>query len=255
MVQKLVTLAELEQIVRENGKLEGWDFSRINTDREPIPWDYPSVVCSYLKPTDRVLDIGTGGGEIFLSLAPNIGEGIGIDNNPAMIKTAKCNQSRLAIRNIEFIEMNGSDLKFEPNGFDMVLLRHLRVYVGEILQVLRPGGYFITQMVGKRSSRNFLEAFGWTSDSFGSDWWQPVGELAEQFQEKGCCIVAQGEYDVRCWFKDIASFMFWMLSIPWPEEIELENHWQNINRILETSQTERGIETNEHRGLLIVQKL
>lgn len=250
----MVTLAELEHIVRENGELEGWDFSRINTGREPIPWDYSSVVRSYLNPTDRVLDIGTGGGEIFLSLASNIGEGIGIDNNRAMIETAKGNRARLAVRNIEFIEMNGSNLKLEANGFDVVLLRHLRVYVGEILRVLRSGGYFVTQMVGKRSSKNFLEAFGWTSDSFGNDWWQPVCELAEQFQEKGCRIVAQGEYDVRYWFKDIASFMFWMMSIPWPEKIELEKHWQNINQILETSTTSLGIETNEHRGLLIVQK-
>lgn len=43
---------------------------------------------------------------------------------------------------------------------------------------------------------------------------------------------------------------------PWayPEEIEPEKHWQNINRILETCQTERGIETNKHRELLIMQK-
>lgn len=250
----MVTLTELEQIVRENGKLEGWDFSRINIGREPIPWDYSSVVCSFLKPTDRVLDVGTGGGEIFLSLAQNIGEGIGIDINPAMIETAKGNQSRLAIRNIEFIEMNGSNLQLEANDFDVVLLRHLRVHVDQIVRVLRPGGYFITQMVGKRSSKNILEAFGWTPDSFGTDWWQPVGELAQQFQEKGCRIVAQGEYDVSCWFEDMASFLFWMMSIPWPEEIEMEKHWQNINRILETSTTSRGIESNEHRGLLIVQK-
>jgi hypothetical protein len=52
----------------------------------------------------------------------------------------------------------------------------------------------------------------------------------------------------------MASFMFWMMAVPWPEEIILEKHWQNINRILETSTTRRGIETNEHRGLLIVQK-
>ncbi len=250
----MATLPELEQLVRENGKCEGWDFSRIKTGRDPVPWDYSSIVCSHLKPTDRVLDIGTGGGEIFLSLASNFGEGIGIDAEPTMIETAKSNQSRLAIRNIEFIEMDGSNLKFEANGFDVVLLRHLRVYVSEILRVLRPCGYFITQMVGKRSSKNFLEAFGWTSDSFGPDWWQPIGELAQQFQEKGCRIVAQGEYDVGYWFEDIASFVFWAMSVPWPEDIEMKKHWQNINRILETSTTSRGIETNEHRGLLIVQK-
>jgi len=49
--------------------------------------------------------------------------------------------------------------------------------------------------------------------------------------------------------------MFWLMSVPSPEDIELQKHWQNINQILETSQTERGIETNEQRGLLIVQKL
>jgi hypothetical protein len=48
--------------------------------------------------------------------------------------------------------------------------------------------------------------------------------------------------------------MFWMMSVPWPEEIEHEKHWQNINRILETSTTSRGIEINEHRGLFIIQK-
>ena len=81
-----------------------------------------------------------------------------------------------------------------------------------------------------------------------------MGELAPQFQEKGCHIVAQGEYDVKCWFQDLASFMFWLMAVPWPEDIELEQHWPNINRILETSTTNQGIETNEHRGLLIVQK-
>ena len=66
---------------------------------------------------------------------------------------------------------------------------------------------------------------------------------------------AQAEYDVPYWFEDIASFMAWFMAVPWPEDIELDKHWQNINRILETCQTERGIETNEHRGLLVVQKM
>ena len=67
--------------------------------------------------------------------------------------------------------------------------------------------------------------------------------------------ITQAEYDVPYWFQDLESFMFWLMSVPWPEEIELQKHWQAINQVLETSWTERGIETNEHRGLLIVQKL
>lgn len=252
---KSKTLDELKQIAYVNGELSGWDFSRVHTVRAPVLWEYVDVVRSYLKPTDRVLDIGTGGGEIFFSLAPFFGEGVGIDQNPAMIEAARRNHSALAIDNISLMRMEGSDLRFGADEFDVVLLRHLRVYVSEIVRVLRPGGYFITQIVGKRSSLNFLDAFGWTPASFGADWWQSVAELADQFRQFGCHIIAQAEYDVLYWFQDIESFMFWFMAVPWPEAIELEKHWQYINRILETCQTEQGIETNEHRGLLIVQKM
>jgi SAM-dependent methyltransferase len=250
-----MTFDELEQIVEANGKLDGWDFSRVRAGRDPVLWKYVDVVSQYLKPTDRVLDIGTGGGEIFFSLAPYFAQGVGIDLNPAMIETARRNQSTLSIDNVSLMRMNGDDLRFDAEEFDIVLLRHSHVYVSEIVRVLRPGGYFIMQMPEQRNSLNFLRAFGWTPASFGPDWWQPVAELADQFRLHDCHIIAQAEYDVPYWFHDIESFMFWLMSVPWPEDIELEKHWQNINQILETSQTERGIETNEHRGLLIVQKL
>jgi ubiquinone/menaquinone biosynthesis C-methylase UbiE len=252
---KSMTFAELEQIVEAVGKLEGWDFSRVRAGQDPVLWKYVDVVRQYLKPTDRVLDIGTGGGEIFFSLAPYFGEGVGIDQDPTMIETAQHHLSTLSIDNVSLVRMDGDDLQFNAEEFDIVLLRHLRVYVSEIVRVLCPGGYFITQIVGQRSSLNFLDAFGWTPASFGSDWWQTVAELTDQFRLHGCHILAQAEYDVPYWFHDIESFIFWLMSVPWPEDIELERHWQNINQILETFQTERGIETNEHRGLLIVQKL
>jgi SAM-dependent methyltransferase len=251
---KSMTLEELKQIVKAGGRLEGWDFSRIRTERDFVPWEYTDLVRHYLKPIDRVLDIGTGGGEIFFSLAPYFDEGVGIDQNPAMIETARRNLSALSIDNISVLQMEASELQFDADEFDVVLLRHLRVYVSEIVRVLRPGGYFITQTVGCRSSLNVLDAFGWSPASFGPDWWQPVAELADQFRSHGCHIIVQAEYDVPFRFQDIESFMFWFMAVPWPERIELDSHWQNINRILETSQKGQAIETNEHRGLLIVQK-
>jgi len=250
-----LTLDELKQIAHANGELDGWDFSRAHIKRAPVLWEYVDVVRTYLKPTDRVLDIGTGGGEIFFSLAPFFSEGIGVDHNPAMVETAQRNKSAMSIDNVSFKRMEGNDLHFDGDEFDIVLQRHSRVYVKEIVRVLRPGGYYITQTVGNRSSLNFLNAFGWTPASFGPDWWQSVAELADQFRVHDCHIIAQAEYDVPYWFKDVESFMFWFMAVPWPEAIELEKHWQNINRILETCQTEQGIETNEHRGLLIVQKM
>lgn len=243
---KSITYDELKRMVAANGELEGWDFSRLRTGREPVPWDYGEVVRRYLKSSDRVLDIGTGGGEIFFSLADSFHNGVAIDAELSMIATAQRNQAARSIQHCSLAIMDGSDLAFKSSAFDVVLLRHLHVYAEQIVRVLRPGGIFITQMVGQHSSLNILKAFGWTPDSFGPGWWQPVAELAQQFRGLGCRVLKEADYDVACWYLDQESFLFWLLAVPWPEEIVLEKHWRTIKRLLETCQTERGIETNEH---------
>lgn len=252
---KPMTLDELKQIVAANGKLDGYDYSHIHIGRGPVPWDYKDVVRRYLKPTDRVLDIGTAGGEIFFSFASCFGEGVCFDYDPDMLRTAKRNRSTLRLDHMTILQMWAADLGFRAGSFDVILNRHVKVYASEIVRALRPGGLYIGQMVLERTSLNFLAAFGWTPDSFESGWFQTVAGLVEEFRSLGCRILAQGEYDLPYWFLDVASLMRWVMAVPWPEEIDLDRHWQSINRILETCQTERGIETNEQRGLLVVQKL
>ena len=46
--------------------MSGWDFSHIQgrCTVEPLPWDYPQVVREFLRPGVRLLDMGTGGGEL-----------------------------------------------------------------------------------------------------------------------------------------------------------------------------------------------
>lgn len=107
---KSLTFDELEHIVQTVGKLDGWDFSQVRAGRDPVLWDYVEMVCQYIKPTDRVLDIGTGGGEIFFSLAPYFRKGVGVDIDPAMIEAARRNQSALSLDNISLALMEGSDL-------------------------------------------------------------------------------------------------------------------------------------------------
>jgi SAM-dependent methyltransferase len=60
-------------------------------------------------------------------------------------------------------KMEADDLKFDDDSFDVVLLRHLHVYIDEIVRVLRPGGYFVTQAVSMNTSIDMLDAFGWTN--------------------------------------------------------------------------------------------
>jgi len=261
-----MTPEELSRIAEAVGERQGWDFSRVRDGRDPVPWDYPTVVRNYLRPRDEVLDVGTGGGETFLSLAPYFGRGIGIDISPEMIETAQRNLSlspvdnpsgegKLAFRRkLAFRIMPAEALQFPTATFDLVLNRHSVIVLDEVLRVLRPGGYFITQIVGHRNTANILAAFGWTSASFGEGWWTSASNLADQFRRRGCHVRALAEYDVPYWFCDVESLVFWLKAVPLPEAFNVERHWQGVNRILEECRTERGIETNEHRELLIVQK-
>jgi hypothetical protein len=66
--------------------------------------------------------------------------------------------------------------------------------------------------------------------------------------------MALGEYDVRYWFCDVESLVFWHMAIPLPEDFDVERHWQEVDYIIANYTTPRGIETNEHRELLIAQK-
>jgi len=249
-----VTLEQLKQISDSVGELVGWDFSRIRRQRAPVPWDYADVVRQYIAPADSVLDLGTGGAEIFLTLAPSFRKGIGTDINPEMIEQALRNKQALGITNVDFRVMDNSHLEFAEAEFEVVLNRHSDILASEVARVLRPHGYFITQQVACRNTMNILAAFGWTPASFGEGWYQSAGELAAAFKQYGCRVVAQAEYDVRYWFSDIESLVFWLKAVPLPEPFDVMKHWEGVNRILQEHSTPQGFETNEHRELLIVEK-
>jgi ubiquinone/menaquinone biosynthesis C-methylase UbiE len=245
---------KLKKHFDKTNKIKGWDFSQVKIEKSTVPWDYDEIVKQYLNKSDKVLDIGTGGGEVFTKFSEYFREGVGVDHSSSMIQTAKENIKNKNISNISFLVMDIDNLELPSNSFDVVLLKHLKVNVSEILRVLKPGGYFICQVIGQNSSLNILESFNWTPKSFGNNWWQSVDELAELFQNHECHITVKGEFDIPYWFKNIDSFLYWFLAVPWPENIEFDRHWKNLNQYLLLNQSEKGIKTNEHRGFLIVCK-
>lgn len=255
MTSERMTFDELKRIADSVGQRRGWDFSRIRDARDPVPWDYEEVVRRYLRTTDRVLDIGTGGGERFLALAPEFSEGVGIDADPAQIQTARENLPPSVAQRVSFQLMNAQDLQYEDNSFDVVLNRHASVYPGEIARVLRPGGYFITQMVGPHNTRNICSSFGCgPGGEYEPEPLQDLPSLVKGFEAQDCAVVARAEYDVGYYFLDVESLIFWLKAIPIPEDFAIEQHWQQVTQIVETCSTPSGLGTNEHRELLVVRK-
>jgi len=258
-----MSIDQLKRIADSIAPLRGWDFSRMRDNRDPVPWDYVEVVRRYLRPTDRVLDVGTGGGEVFLSLAPHLRFGVGVDLYGEVVRVARENTPAELAGRILFLQSDASALAFPAGSFDVVLNRHAGVFPDQVVQVLRPGGYFITQQVGGRNSQNLFDAFDWGSN--GAYWracweeWgvplQDVDSLAEAFRAADCRVIATAEYDVPYYFLDLESFIFWLKAVPLPEPFDLERWGPTLARFLDRHTTPLGIETNEHRELLVVRKL
>jgi SAM-dependent methyltransferase len=250
-----MTFDELKRFADTVGERRGWDFSRVRDARDPVPWDYEDVVRRYLRPTDRVLDIGTGGGERFLALAPEFGFGVGIDAEPAQIQAALENRPPALAGRVQFELMDARDLRYADGSFDLVLNRHASVYPDEIVRVLRQGGYLLTQQVGAENTRNICSLFGCgPGGTYEQEPLQDMPALVEAFTRLSCAIRARAEYDVGYYFLDVTSLIFWLKAIPIPEDFAIEVHWQQVAQIIQAYHTPRGIETNEQRELLVVQK-
>lgn len=255
-----LTYDQLRDIAASVSDRSGWDFSRMQTDREPVPWEYMEIVPHYLKPTDSVLDIGTGGGEKLLALSQHVKTAVGIDPDPEMIRVARQNGATQA--RVNFEEMSAEALAFPDEAFEVVLNRHAPVFLPEVLRVLKPGGYFVTQQVGDQNMANIKREFGSAGDipgRAGNDLYDHEHRvLVEELIGFGCRIAATGAYDVRFRVKDIPSLIFWFKALAGGNEIpdgfSIDRDWQTVRRIISKYSTPGGVQTNEHRTLLIVQK-
>jgi len=243
----------LRGIAAEVGERTGWDFSRMRTEREPVPWDYLEVASRYITLKDTVLDIGTGGGEKLLALTRHFDTAVGVDPDPDMVRAARKNGS--AYPNVVFTEMGAEELGFPDASFDVVLTRHAPIHVPEVVRVLKPGGHFVTQGVGANNMASIRQAFETGSNT---QYDEDHRTRLDAFAERGCRIVATGAYDVRYWVKDIQSLIFWFKAIAGanevPEGFSIDRDWQTVQRIIAAHGTPNGVLTNEHRTLLVVHK-
>lgn len=244
---------QLRDLAATVGGRSGWDFSRMQTARDPVPWDYMEVVRRYITLSDAILDVGTGGGERLVALASSFATGIGVDPDPEMVRVARENGALTP--NVTFVEMGAAALDFPEASFDVVLTRHAPVCVPEVVRVLKPGGHFVTQGLGARNMDTIRRAFGTGSpDRYETEYRATI----EEFAGLGCSIVATAEYDVRYWVEDVPSLIFWFKAIAGanevPEGFSIERDWQIVSRIIAKHATPQGVLTNEHRTLLVAHK-
>lgn len=237
---------ELDGILTTVSSRIGWNFSVMKTLRQPVPWDYTNVVSEYLTQKDSVLDVGTGGGERFIELAPYFGAGLGVDIDPVMIETAK--QNAKDVKNIEFTESDAS-LGNISQKFNVIVNRHCALDLIAIKEHLAPGGYFITQQVGEKNMNNIKIVLNQQV--------QKPTITKSDIETSGLRLVSFCEYDVEYVVKDIESLVFWLKALDMLHAdlsgAEAISDVNILNEILKGNVDDRGFVTNEHRYLVVAQ--
>ena len=97
----------------------------------------------------RVLEIGSGAGDVALTLAELVGstgQVVGVDINASILETARRRAADADIRNIEFIAGDARKLDF-PDKFDAIVGRFVLMYMANpdeafarLIRHLKPGG-------------------------------------------------------------------------------------------------------------------
>ncbi|OZB94365.1 class I SAM-dependent methyltransferase [Paenibacillus sp. XY044] len=238
----------------EVGRMNGWDFSRLNVIVEDARWNFWSEVSSRCKAGDILLDIGTGGGEALLRMTDAALLLIGIDHSEAMIQTANRNRDQSGGFNVRFLPMEASKLDFPEQFFQMITCRHSEFSAAEVARVLTDDGVFLTQQVGESDKRNLSQAFG--RGQFGN---AKRGTLMDRYaaelKEAGFRKIECRQYDAVEYYASAEDLIFLLKHTPIiPGFGQTESDFQTLHRFIAEHQTPKGIQTNADRFMIIASK-
>ncbi|MBR3446416.1 MAG: methyltransferase domain-containing protein [Oscillospiraceae bacterium] len=208
-------LIESWKAEERQAQMHGWDFShldgRMQSGDDALPWELTEVLRRYLRPDDRLLDMDTGGGEFLLSLGHPHENTAATEGWPPNI--ALCRE-RLLPLGIEFRPMpDASAMPFDDAQFDVILNRHGSYDVRELRRVLRPGGFFVTQQVGRDNDRELVNLLlPGTPVPFPE---LTLSEQAARFKEAGFTLREQGEIYLPIRFYDVGALVWFARVIEW----------------------------------------
>ena len=233
---------------------KGWDFSYLKGRwiNEELPWNYNDFVKKYLKASDNILDMGTGGGELLLSF-----------NHPydktsvteAYEPNIKLCLEKLAPMGISVYPIKQDDIliNVKDNYYDIVLNHHESFLESEVKRVLKEGSLFITQQVGAYNNNDLATFFDENHQiQFPK---MTLDKTVERLEHEGFEIIYKNECFPKIKFLDLGAIAYFAKIIQW-EFINFSVKG-NIEKfeVLEKMLNEKGyIESTEHRFMIVARK-
>ncbi|WP_223632677.1 class I SAM-dependent methyltransferase [Planococcus sp. 4-30] len=245
---------EYARFYEKTGKVNGWDFSQLQVSVNGTGWQFNDEVIKRCNKTKILLDIGTGGGENLLALAPTVLLAVGIDSSNGMIDSAKENLKKMKLANLRFVKMDSENLFFPPDFFDVVTSRHAPFDSNEVARVLKSGGVFLTQQVSEDDKLNIKNTFG-RGQSFGDADGALKRKYMKELKAAGFSVVQAFDYDAKEYYQRPEDLLFLLQHTPIiPDFGKKMKDLRLFDEFIKNNQTAKGICTNAKRFLLIATK-
>ena len=234
--------------------IRGWDFSHIHGRYEveqDLPWNYESIVRSYLTKDTDLLDFDTGGGEFLLSLKHPYPKTSATEGYPPNVKLCR---EILTPLGIHFRECNNaSDIPFEDASFDLIINRHGDFDAPELYRLLRNNGIFVTEQVGGENDRDLVEmVLPDTPKPFPHLY---LKEQREVFEKAGFQILQAEEAFRLITFYDVGAFVWFARIIEWEfPDFSVDRCFDELLKMHDCIEKNGKITGTVHRYLIVAKK-
>ena len=153
----------------------------------------------YFTPTDKILDIGCGPGDITFEIARKTQEVFATDISEGMIDAAKQKAVGQNINNIKFFRTDLFNKNFQTASFDVITAFNMLHYVtvkqplyDKIYEYLKPQGFFISSTAclrERKSALRFMMA-GMSTFNIGPEiLFYKTSELESEIEDSGFTII------------------------------------------------------------------
>lgn len=237
----------------EESNFEGWDFSSLGDryDEGHPDWDYEGNAKNLIKNSDSVLDMCTGGAEVFCRILSSF--------KPKSVKAIEkyepnVSVAQRALNNFEgkvFFVSDDEALPFESREFDLVLNRHGDFNVKELSRIIRKDGVFFTQQVEATNWADLMAEFGDTPN------WpeNKLSNVVEKLKKEGFIVERAEEWEGKTFFKDVSALVYILKAIPWTvNNFSVEKHKEVLLRLHKKIQDEGKLEFSCRRYLTLAKK-
>lgn len=249
--QELIKYWKSEEAIAQ---IHGWDFSHIYgryIEEDDLPWDYKSIVESYLNDSMRLLDIDTGGGEFLRSLGHPGGNTAATEGYAPNVELC---QKELLPLGIDFKPAdNYSALPFSDGEFDIIINRHGDFDSRELNRILKKNGLFITEQVGEDNDRELVELLmpGTPKPFSGLN----LKDQKRNFESSGFTLLRSEEAFRPIRFFDVGALVWFAGIIEWEfPGFSVDKHREGLLKAQKLLDETGSIDGLIHRYLIVAKK-